>query len=445
MKQILLAGIISLSVVPSVSLADEWYVDLAAGTAGAACTETAPCLSLDDMVIAGFASGDSIYVAGETTDDMIIVNNAFDGTATSPTLITAWPDKTAPTLTGTNPANLAITVGSYITFDGFIINNGTVGVEINSNNGAATNITLQNFVVINNGIGVNMVTVETATIQNSIIASNTSKGIEVGTSTNLQFVNNVIANHPTGSGLVIRSENDGTLAYHNVIAGNGTGVDVQALASNTQVYNNIFYGNTDALNYVDGTVSAADYNDYYGNTEISVNYPTLADLQQSVGLDLSSLEVDPQFVDPDSAEPNFHLQATSQLIDAGYDLGAAVATDIDAETRPYGAGFDIGLDELPVVPTPTSLKVKQITAHQATVQWQITSGYSVTKYKVEYSRKKSFTNAKRVGTKTTKKTLTKLKAGTKYFVRVKAIYQTDYATYKSAKTTAKSFTTKQAS
>lgn len=441
MKKYILLALISWSILPAVASAADWYVDLAAGTLGGVCTAASPCLVLRDALGAGFTSGDTIYVRGTTTSSVMVDTNLLDGTAAAPTFITAWPDETAPTLTGTNPANLAITAGSYITFDGFIISNGAVGVEVNSDSGTTTNLTLQNFVVMNNGIGVNMAMIETATLQNSIIASNTSKGIEVGASTNVQFVNNTIANHPTDTGLAIRSENDGTLAYHNVIAGNATGVDVQALTSNTQVYNNIFFGNTAALSYADGTVSAADYNDYYGNTEISVNYPTLADLQQSVGLDLSSLEVDPQFVDPASAEPNFHLQATSPLIDAGYDLGAAVATDIDAETRPYGAGFDIGFDELPVVPTPTSLKVKQITAHTAKIKWAASSDYAVTKYKIEYSKKKNFSNAKIVKTKKTNVTLKKLKPALQYFVRVTAIYTTDYSKYSSETTTAKKFTT----
>lgn len=105
----------------------------------------------------------------------------------------------------------------------------------------------------------------------------------------------------------------------------------------------------------------------------------------ALDVEMNSLELDPMFVDPEAMEPDFHLQATSPLIDAGYD---------------------------------------------------------VTKYKIEYSRKKSFTKLKRVGTTKTKKTLTKLKADTRYFVRVKAIYQTDYAKYQSAKTNAKRFTTK---
>lgn len=425
---------------PALAYGAEWYVDLADGTLGAACTATDPCLVFNDTLGVGFTSGDTINVRGTTTDDVMLNSNGLDGTASQPTLITAWPDETAPTLSGTNAANLGITAGSYMTLDGFIISNGNVGVEINNDGGTTSNITLRNFVVRSNGIGINLSEVESVTVQNSIIAQSTSQGIDVGQSIDVAFVNNLIAAN-TDDGLRILAENTNPVVYHNVISGNSTGLEIQNLTTGALVYNNILYGNDTAVDYSAGTVSGADYNDYYANTTISPGYATLAALQVGLNLEMNSLEVDPVFVDPDATEPDLHLQATSPLIDAGYDTSAVVTTDGDDETRPYGAGADIGFDELPVVPTPTQLKVKKITAHQALVKWQTTTGYDVTKYKIEYSRKKSFTNAKQVGTTKTKKLLTKLKAGTRYFVRVKAIYKTDYSTYKSAKTSAKKFTT----
>lgn len=47
---------------------------------------------------------------------------------------------------------------------------------------------------------------------------------------------------------------------------------------------------------------------------------------------------------------DFHLTADSPLIDAGYDLGSLDLDDHDGNSRPLGAGFDIGAYEL-VVPT----------------------------------------------------------------------------------------------
>ena len=444
MKKILILGVVSLSVLPSMSSAAEWYIDLTSGTIDAACTSDAPCAGLNSVAAAGFASGDTIYVRGESSNGMMIINTTFDGTAVSPTRIMAWPGEDTPTLKDSTNANLAITVGNYITFDGFVISDGNIGIEINSDGGTTSNITLDNFVIMQNTVGVNMSVVDSVTVQNSTIVRNTNDGANIGQSTSVQFVNNLIAEN-SSHGLFVLAENVDTAIYQNVISGNGTGIEVQNLTTATLLYNNIFYGNANAVSYASGTVSAADYNDFYANTAISLTYPTLAELQSGMNLEANSLEVDPVFVDATAYEPDFHLQATSPLIDAGYDLSAVTTTDTDDETRPYGLAYDIGFDELPVVPVPTNLKVKKITAHQATVKWQATTGYSVTKYKVEYSRKKSFTNPKRVGSKTTKKTLTKLKASTKYFVRVRAVYKTDYSTYRSAKTSAKKFTTRNLS
>lgn len=91
-----------------------------------------------------------------------------------------------------------------------------------------------------------------------------------------------------------------------------------------------------------------DYNDYFAqhvgafNDGVSPSYTrsTLADWRVSTGQDLNSKAVNPLFVSP----TDLHLQGTSPLIDAGVFL-AAISTDIDGQTRPQGAVFDIGADE----------------------------------------------------------------------------------------------------
>ena len=51
---------------------------------------------------------------------------------------------------------------------------------------------------------------------------------------------------------------------------------------------------------------------------------------------------DPQFVDRPGGD--FHLALTSPVIDQG-DGGLGVAYDFEGDTRPHGAGVDMGADE----------------------------------------------------------------------------------------------------
>jgi hypothetical protein len=51
---------------------------------------------------------------------------------------------------------------------------------------------------------------------------------------------------------------------------------------------------------------------------------------------------DPAFVNPTG--DNYHVSVNSAALDAGTDVG--VSADFDGQTRPQGAGFDIGFDEV---------------------------------------------------------------------------------------------------
>ena len=61
-----------------------------------------------------------------------------------------------------------------------------------------------------------------------------------------------------------------------------------------------------------------------------------------------NIDADPLFILPGS---NYHLRPGSPCIDAGTDAG--VYTDIDGQTRPWGAGFDMGSDEFSTEPCST--------------------------------------------------------------------------------------------
>jgi len=84
-----------------------------------------------------------------------------------------------------------------------------------------------------------------------------------------------------------------------------------------------------------------------GSGEVLIQHTnTLTDnvttLHQTVGGSPTFTAVNPLTGDP-KLDATYHLQVGSAAIDAGVDAG--VTTDIDGDTRPWGAGYDIGADE----------------------------------------------------------------------------------------------------
>jgi len=101
--------------------------------------------------------------------------------------------------------------------------------------------------------------------------------------------------------------------------------------TNTIIANHLIgiYGSN---NYTGTTTFATeDYNLFYGNVTNTVG----------VTMGTHSLIGDPRFIDP--AHSDYHLAFGSAAIDRGVDAG--IYTDLDGNTRPQGAGFDIGAYE----------------------------------------------------------------------------------------------------
>ena len=88
----------------------------------------------------------------------------------------------------------------------------------------------------------------------------------------------------------------------------------------------------------------------YGDDEIYVDHGSLSVTFSDVMGGWSgegNIDADPLFI----SDRNYHLRPGSPCIDAGTDAG--VYTDIDGQSRPWGAGFDMGSDELSTEPCST--------------------------------------------------------------------------------------------
>jgi hypothetical protein len=163
-----------------------------------------------------------------------------------------------------------------------------------------------------------------------------------GTVNNLLFMNNVFVN--MYQGLLVDgsggSSNITGLRFYNNTVDNVTqeGVTLIADAPAAQIINNIFCNvGAGGDNYlsVDSTSSnftAVDNDMWMSNDSMPGTY----------GSNATSINENPQFVNLSTL--NFHLSASSPMIDAGQTL-SQVTHDYDGVSRPQGGAYDIGAFE----------------------------------------------------------------------------------------------------
>ena len=133
---------------------------------------------------------------------------------------------------------------------------------------------------------------------------------------------------PTGTLQILYT----TVAAPALVSGDAVRVD----SGNVTLKDTIITHHAIGLNRLGGNVTE-DYNLFFGNS---------IDKFGSISGGTHDVSGDPKFVN--AAGDNYHLGAGSAAIDAGIDVG--IYTDIDGQTRPFDAGFDIGYDEVVIYP-----------------------------------------------------------------------------------------------
>ncbi len=159
------------------------------------------------------------------------------------------------------------------------------------------------------------------------------------------LINNVVADNrveAAGSGLYIAGSFPHLL--HTTIAhnsgGDGSGVHVTyryvyplTYHSSVIMTNTIVATHTVGVCVTAGSTATLESTLWHGNTTNWGCAGTISHSNDHTG--------DPAFVDPDAGD--YHIRPESAAIDAGVDAG--VAEDIDGNSRPLDAGYDIGADE----------------------------------------------------------------------------------------------------
>ena len=181
------------------------------------------------------------------------------------------------------------------------------------------------------------------------------------------LVNNIVAQNEAadGAGIYILNWGSGYAPdfevnlYHNTLADN-SGDGVKCVGSPAHkitlaMTNDIVFGHSIGISTTSGVNATIDHALFFGNTDDGI-----------VGS--NPVYGDPAFVGGE----NYHITDTSAALDAGVDAG--ITTDIDGQTRPQGAGYDIGADEhFPgIAVTPMNLDFGGVTVGENSAPQEVT-------------------------------------------------------------------------
>ncbi|WP_025719549.1 right-handed parallel beta-helix repeat-containing protein [Paenibacillus sp. 1-18] len=313
--------------------------------------------SLHDLTI----SGNELYNLVLGSSESLVLNGNVDGFAVTDNLIhdndnigidLIGFEGTAPN-TAYDQARNGLVKGNRV-YNNSVRNNPSYKKDDNSAggiyvDGGKDSIIEQNY-SYNNDIGIEMASEHASkatsniTVRSNVIYNNRLTGIamggyneERGSTVNCKIVNNTLFKNDTfddGSGQLL----------------------VQYDTRNNVIKNNIFVASsTDVLisnEYTKNSGNVVDYNLYFapgGSSEANwkwkdKEYTGFSAYKKGTGNDAHSLFIDPKFVN--ATGDDFHLQSSSQAIDAGDTDRAIIGTlDIDGKPRVQGAAFNIGAYE----------------------------------------------------------------------------------------------------
>jgi len=216
-------------------------------------------------------------------------------------------------------------------------NNGAVGIY-----SAGCALTLSHARIVGNrGIGI-VVSGGNLTMERSVVLENAGGGISM-TLAMFDLENNIIAqngNPGSAFGAVVISQigppgphvlDFNTIALNAASSGLTPGVSCSVIAKPLVFSNNLLFSNVSFPIPSQSQIEGINCGWAYSN--IGPEPPPGP----------GNIAVDPQFVD--TFHHDFHLQVTSPVRDTA-DPAATLATDIDGDDRPEGAGRDVGADEI---------------------------------------------------------------------------------------------------
>ncbi|MBI2029039.1 right-handed parallel beta-helix repeat-containing protein [Candidatus Gottesmanbacteria bacterium] len=216
-------------------------------------------------------------------------------------------------------------------------------MEVTENITAGTNLT---------GFGINYLAGSGGSIvRNNIVHDidwrQVNRGIMQDISVDCTIINNIIYDieHQTGGGgRGLQLWNTATTTcsvYNNTVHSNTVhGFNIQGGTGGTQnVKNNIATDNTTAdFTFPSNTATL--------NCSNNLSSDATADDAGCTSAQISKSSAD-QFVSITGGSENLHLKTGADAIDNGTDLSGTFTNDIDNDTRPNGAAWDIGADEIP--------------------------------------------------------------------------------------------------